>query len=322
MRLTQIQQILEIERCGSVSAAASNLYVSQPALSAVLNDFEKEIEVKLFTRSKNGVLPTAEGEMILSAMKDIMRNVDFIQKFSVEKDDEDVTGTIKITMGSSVEFLYGDFLQAVKQRFPKVNIDLSSMVNDTILNKISRSDIDFSISSPGIVAEPFSQGVDFREEIIQLYPNVSFLPLRDVAIVAVFHKDFFPECKESFCLEDYANEQYILGSQFPYRRFSRYISVDKYPLQNLDRSTMLGLLQRIPAIYLDATPLSIEQYKKIYNLNDANLCVLPVVSNMETLRKELHWTIYLFYRSNIHLQLHKGILEEITTLLQKYDLIR
>ena len=35
MRLTQIQQILEIEKCTSISQAARNLYISQPALSKV-----------------------------------------------------------------------------------------------------------------------------------------------------------------------------------------------------------------------------------------------------------------------------------------------
>ena len=52
MRLTQIQQILEIEKCTSISQAARNLYISQPALSALLHEFETEIGVQLFDKNQ------------------------------------------------------------------------------------------------------------------------------------------------------------------------------------------------------------------------------------------------------------------------------
>ena len=57
MRLTQVRQILEIEKCTSISQAARNLFVSQPALSAVLNEFEAEVGVQLFTRTNSGIYP-------------------------------------------------------------------------------------------------------------------------------------------------------------------------------------------------------------------------------------------------------------------------
>lgn len=72
MRINQLRQILEIEKCRSISQAARNLYISQPSLSIVLNDFEKEIGVQLFTRSNTGIRPTPDGERLLSMMHEVI----------------------------------------------------------------------------------------------------------------------------------------------------------------------------------------------------------------------------------------------------------
>ena len=79
MRITQIKQILEIEKCNSISQAARNLYISQPGLSALLTEFEAEVGIPIFSRTKSGVVPTEDGVSILNAMKNIMKEVTYIR---------------------------------------------------------------------------------------------------------------------------------------------------------------------------------------------------------------------------------------------------
>ena len=43
MKLSQIEQILEVARVGSISQAAENLYESQPTLSLSIKRLEEEI---------------------------------------------------------------------------------------------------------------------------------------------------------------------------------------------------------------------------------------------------------------------------------------
>ena len=113
MRLTQIQQILEIEKCTSISQAARNLFISQPALSAALNEVELEIGVQIFTRTKQGIRPTQDGLLILNAMKNIANEINYIETYSDQL--EDLTGSVTFMLGASYEFLYCELIQRFKE---------------------------------------------------------------------------------------------------------------------------------------------------------------------------------------------------------------
>ena len=55
MRLEQLQYIIEIEKTGSISKAAENLYLTQPSVSAGVSALEKELKFKIFKRTKSGM---------------------------------------------------------------------------------------------------------------------------------------------------------------------------------------------------------------------------------------------------------------------------
>ena len=51
MNLKQAYYIKTIPECGSITAAAKKLYVSQPSLSQMLRHVEEELGVEIFDRS-------------------------------------------------------------------------------------------------------------------------------------------------------------------------------------------------------------------------------------------------------------------------------
>ena len=55
MNLQNMEYLIEISNCGSISAAAKRLFVTQPYLSKVLRETEKEYGLTIFTRGKNGI---------------------------------------------------------------------------------------------------------------------------------------------------------------------------------------------------------------------------------------------------------------------------
>ena len=67
MNLKQAQYIKTIAECGSVTAAAKKLFVSQPSLSQMLRQVEQEIGLPLFDRSVSPLRPTYAGEKYLHA---------------------------------------------------------------------------------------------------------------------------------------------------------------------------------------------------------------------------------------------------------------
>lgn len=52
MNFQNLEYLIEISNCGSISAAAKRLFVTQPYLSKVLRETEKEYGLTIFTRGK------------------------------------------------------------------------------------------------------------------------------------------------------------------------------------------------------------------------------------------------------------------------------
>ena len=55
---------LSVARLGSVTRAARDMHVSQPAVSLAIAKLEDELGVKLFVRTNRGIRLTNEGEIL------------------------------------------------------------------------------------------------------------------------------------------------------------------------------------------------------------------------------------------------------------------
>lgn len=68
MNTTHLKYIIEVEKTGSISKAAENLYMSQPRLSKSIRELEESVGISIFKRSSRGVVPTTKGaEFIMDA---------------------------------------------------------------------------------------------------------------------------------------------------------------------------------------------------------------------------------------------------------------
>ena len=63
MELKEVQYILAIAECGSLSKAAQHLYVAQSSLSQFLKNYEAQSGYTLFIRTPQGLKPTCEGAL-------------------------------------------------------------------------------------------------------------------------------------------------------------------------------------------------------------------------------------------------------------------
>ena len=66
MTLTQVIYAVKIAETKSMNKAATELFVSQPALSCAIHELEEEIGCDIFIRSNRGIIVTTEGEEFLS----------------------------------------------------------------------------------------------------------------------------------------------------------------------------------------------------------------------------------------------------------------
>ena len=72
MDLKDFQYLIALADEGSVSKAADKLYMSQSSLSQSLQQCESELGVKLFLRTSKGIHPTANGEVFIGHLRQIV----------------------------------------------------------------------------------------------------------------------------------------------------------------------------------------------------------------------------------------------------------
>ena len=70
--LTQLSAFLAVVRTGSVTAAAEELVVTQPSVSAAVAALERELGVELTERAGRGIKPTAAGEAYARYASDVV----------------------------------------------------------------------------------------------------------------------------------------------------------------------------------------------------------------------------------------------------------
>lgn len=79
MTFQQLQNVLEIYRCGSISQAAKNMFVSQSSLSVSLSSLESTLGFPIFTRNAQGIFPTAEGMQVIEHASRICESYNSLQ---------------------------------------------------------------------------------------------------------------------------------------------------------------------------------------------------------------------------------------------------
>jgi len=88
MYISQIKYVLELARSSSMREAATNLFVSQPALSASIKDLEDELGIRIFTRSNKGISLTDEGREFVTYAKKLINQYEILEMRYLSKDSD------------------------------------------------------------------------------------------------------------------------------------------------------------------------------------------------------------------------------------------
>jgi DNA-binding transcriptional LysR family regulator len=78
MNVRQLEAFKAIMELGSFTRAAEKLHLSQPAVSKLIYLMERSCGFALFHRQKNGVIPTAEGQMLYSEVERVFLGIDSV----------------------------------------------------------------------------------------------------------------------------------------------------------------------------------------------------------------------------------------------------
>ena len=76
LELNQLEQLVTIEKCQTLSKAAEKLHISQPALSRSMQKLEEDLDISLFTRHRNKIEFNEDGYLALEHAKKIISAAD------------------------------------------------------------------------------------------------------------------------------------------------------------------------------------------------------------------------------------------------------
>ncbi|HSV39932.1 MAG TPA: LysR family transcriptional regulator [Nocardioidaceae bacterium] len=85
MNIQQLRYVVATAEHGSMTAAAADLYVAQPALSRAVRQLERELEVTLFSRAGRGIALTVEGEAFVGRARKVLRSLDALRGIEARK---------------------------------------------------------------------------------------------------------------------------------------------------------------------------------------------------------------------------------------------
>lgn len=135
-----------VAKCGSLTKAAEELYISQPAVSQAIKQLESQLGGQLFNRTHKGMeLTETGGKQIFDTVEKALKLFDEAEKKYLELKDT-ATGVIRICASDTVSthFLL-PYIKEYHEKYPEVNLVLENGTSqETIeLLKNNKGDVGF-----------------------------------------------------------------------------------------------------------------------------------------------------------------------------------
>lgn len=135
-----------VARCGSLTLAAQELHMSQPAVSYAIRQLEMQLNTTLFNRKHNGMeLSASGGKLIVGDVEQAVKLLDGVENLLAER-QKSASGTLRIgASGTIFQYVLADKIVEYSQRYPQVVIEMISDVTPNIIEalKSDRCDIGF-----------------------------------------------------------------------------------------------------------------------------------------------------------------------------------
>lgn len=148
---------------GSLSAAAAELSISQPAVSQALKQLEGSLGAKLFVRASRGIRLTPEGQVLYEHVRTGYEQIMLGEKkLSAMLHLED--GELKIGASDmTLKFYLLPLLEKYHEKFPGIKVTVTNAPTPETLNLLRQGKIDFGVVSTPVEGEQEFQVLPVKE---------------------------------------------------------------------------------------------------------------------------------------------------------------
>ncbi|HBN84087.1 MAG TPA: LysR family transcriptional regulator [Clostridiales bacterium] len=134
-----------LAKTGSISKAAAELFVTQPAVSQSLSKLEDELKCTLFIRSPKGITLTADGQMLLSYVQPAVNSLLKAEAEFAKLQNLD-TGEVRIGASDTICMYYlPEYLSRFQVLHPDIAIKVINRTSSEIITLLRNGLVDFGI---------------------------------------------------------------------------------------------------------------------------------------------------------------------------------
>jgi DNA-binding transcriptional LysR family regulator len=205
-RLKQLRAFCHAARTGSVSAAAEQIFLSQPTVSLQIQALEREFDTMLFERRGPKIKLTPEGSLLYQLAQPLVEGMDKLHETFATHCGRVDQGILNIAAGeSTILYILPEPIRCFTARFPGIELKIHNVTGRDGLAMLRADDADLAIGS-----------------MLEIPDDISYRPVVTFYPKLITAKDHPLAEKQSVTLEDIAPFGLIL----PPRHLSTWRIVD------------------------------------------------------------------------------------------------
>jgi LysR family transcriptional regulator, hydrogen peroxide-inducible genes activator len=164
MEFEQLRHFLKVAELSNFSRAASEVGLSQPALSRSIARLEEELGQPVFDRQTRKVSLTDAGNLLIGRARQILSMVDDVK---AEIHDDGKTGQVRVAAIPTIApYFLPERLRSFRKRFPEAKVIVQEETTDNLLKKLADGVIDIAIAALPIKAKYLQTVPLFDEELL------------------------------------------------------------------------------------------------------------------------------------------------------------
>lgn len=161
MNIQQLEYLIAVDKFKHFGKAAQACFITQPTLSAMIQKFEEELDVKVFDRTTHPIRTTDVGVQIIEQAKKVIDSINEL------RNKADLLNNVlggKINLGIiptvSTYILPAEIFDFLKKN-PKIEMNVKEITTENVIKGLKSGELD-----AGIIATPYDAASEFYQEFL------------------------------------------------------------------------------------------------------------------------------------------------------------
>ncbi|UPM53378.1 LysR family transcriptional regulator [Gottfriedia acidiceleris] len=198
MNLDHLAYIVDVSKTKSLSMSAKNLHISVSAISQAINNLEEEFGFKIFTRLRQGTIPTSEGEKLIEKSLNVLAHAEKLKQLAINNNE--IQKEITIATVPGLMHYIVNLIKLIKAENPKSKIRVHGKNSLEILNDVKENKLRFGL-------------IWIYDELIKRNKELVFDIFQEVKINVCVSKNHILAEYKQVTIDDLKNEAFVVNDE-------------------------------------------------------------------------------------------------------------